>query len=248
MHAEETKIYYTLLIGSCTLFVLMSYFLRLIIREHRLIKSGRIARIGEDINAMEKERDRIALELHDDFASSLATLRMSVSNLVAPGDMNYDQLPAIKGEIDNMVHRMKNLAHELVPRELSRRGLHEALEILVDRLVVSSGIAVQFKNDSSDVDKDKSLHIYRIVQEVFNNALKHAEATKIRFEISRSDAKIHFTISDNGKGFNVKAEAAKAGRAGLSNMSARTQLMNGNMYITSSTNEGTTYEFEIPDK
>ena len=56
MHAEETKIYYSLLIGSCTLFVLLSYFLYLIIREHKLIKSGRLSRIREDINAMEKER------------------------------------------------------------------------------------------------------------------------------------------------------------------------------------------------
>ena len=248
MHAEETKIYYTLLIGSCTLFVLMAYFLHLIIREHRLIKSGRIARIGEDINAMEKERERIAFELHDDFASSLATLRMSVSNLVVPGDPNYDQLPAIKAEIDNMIHRMKNLAHEPVPRELSRRGLHKALQLLVDRVAGSSGITIQFNNGIGPVDKNKSLHIYRIVQEVFNNTLKHAEASLVRFDIRRSAGKIRFTISDNGKGFNVKAEAAKAGKAGLSNISARTQLMQGDMYITSVLNEGTTYEFEIPGK
>jgi signal transduction histidine kinase len=247
MHAEETKIYYTLLIGICTLFVLMTYFLHLIIREHRLIKSGRLARVREDINAIEKEKERIAFELHDDFASSLGTLRMNISNLIEPGERNYSRLPAIKAEIDDMMHRMKNLAHELVPRELSRRGLHKALEMLVDRVAGSSGIRIEFNSSIPEVEQNKSLHIYRIVQEIFNNALKYSEATLIRFEIRKSGGKIRFSISDNGKGFNVKA-AAKPGRAGLSNINARTQLMQGDMYITSDINKGTIYEFEIPDK
>ena len=248
MHAEETKIYYSLLIGSCTLFVLLSYFLYLIIREHKLIKSGRLSRIREDINAMEKERERIALELHDDFASSLAALRMNITRLIEPGDRNYDKLPAVKQEVDNMIQRMKHLAHELVPRELSRRGLSKALELLVARVSDSSGISIQFKNEVNDVDKKKALPVYRIVQEVFNNVLQHSGATLVSFDMWRSPGKIHFRISDNGKGFNVKMEAAKPGRAGLSNISDRTQLLQGDMYITSAANEGTTYEFEIPDK
>lgn len=248
MHAEETKIYYTLLIGSCTLFVLITYFMHLIIREHRLIKSGRLARIGEDINAMEKERERIALELHDDFASSLATLKMNVSRLIEPGDKNYDKLPVVKQEVDNIIHRMEHLAHELVPRELSRRGLPKALELLVAWVASSSGLSIQFNNDISDVDKKKSLHIYRIVQEVLNNVVKHSEANGVSFDIWKSRGKIRFKISDNGKGFNVKAQTARGGRAGLYNISARTQLLQGDMYITSAFGEGTTYEFEIPDK
>jgi signal transduction histidine kinase len=144
---------------------------------------------------------------------------------------------------------MKHMAHELMPRELARRGLPKALELLVARVAVSCGIAIQFNNDlSNNVDKKKSLHIYRIVQEVLNNVVKHSKATRVTFDIRRSRGKILLKISDNGKGFNVKAEAAKAGSTGLYNISARTRLLQGDIYITSATNEGATYEFEIPDK
>ena len=249
MHAEETKIYYALLIGIPALFVLMGYFLVMIVRYQRKIKAGRLERYGEDIDAMERDRERIALELHDDFASSLGALRMEVARLIGPGEKNYDKLPGIKQEIDNMVERMKDMAHELVPRELIRRGLSKTLELLVTRVAGSSGITIQFNNELiKDVDKKKSLHIYRIVQEVLNNVVKHSKATMVSFDIRRSRGKILFKISDNGKGFNIKAEAGKGGRAGLYNISARTQLLQGDMYITSATNEGATYEFEIPDK
>jgi signal transduction histidine kinase len=247
MYAEETKIYYALLIGIPVLLVLMTYFLVMIFRYHRKIKAGRLERIGEDMNAMERERDRIALDLHDDFASSLATLRMDVGRLIAPGEKNYDKVQDIKLQVDNMVDRMKRLANGLMPRELSRRGLRKALELLVARVATSSGIRIDYTNTLQGADKKKSLHIYRIVQEVLNNVARHSEATLVSFDIGRSRGKIHFKISDNGKGFNIKAGSAKGG-AGLYNISARTQLMQGNVYITSFVNEGTTYEFEIPDK
>jgi signal transduction histidine kinase len=230
-----------------TLFVLMAYFLVMIFRFHRQIKAIRLERYGEDIDALEKDRERIAFELHDDFASSLGTLRMEVARLIPPGEKNYDKLPGIKQEIDNMVERMKDMAHEMMPRELIRRGLSKALELLVARIGISSGITIQYTNDISETDKKKSLHIYRIVQEVLNNVVKHSNATLVSFDIRTGRGKIRFTISDNGKGFNVKAVAAKASGAGLYNISARIQLMQGDMYITSAPNEGTTYEFEIPD-
>jgi signal transduction histidine kinase len=248
MHAEETKIYYALLIGIVTLSVLMVYFLIMIFRFHKQIKAVRLERFGEDIDALEKDRERIAFELHDDFASSLGTLRMEVARLISPGEKNYDKLPGIKREIDSMVERMKDMAHEMMPRELTRRGISKALELLVARIRASSGINIQYTNDIGELDRKKSLHIYRIVQEVLNNVVKHSNATLTSFDIWRSDGKIYFRISDNGKGFNVKGQAARGSGAGLYNISARTQLMQGDMYITSAANEGATYEFEIPDK
>lgn len=248
MYAEETKIYYALLIGIPALSIMMTYFLIMSFRYHRKIKAARLERYGENIDAMEKDRERIASDLHDDFASSLATLRMEVARLISPGEKNYEKVHDIKQQVDEMMDRMKRMAHELMPRELTRRGLAETLELLVARVSGSSGINIRFNNNIDHVDKKKSLHIYRIVQEVLNNVIRHSQATFVLFEIGRSRGKIHFKISDNGKGFNVKSEAAKATGSGLYNISARTQLMQGDMYITSGVNKGTTYEFEIPDQ
>jgi signal transduction histidine kinase len=248
MHAEETKIYYALLIGIVTLVVLIVYFLIMIFRHHTQIKAVRLERYGEDIDALEKDRERIAFELHDDFASSLGTLRMEVARLISPGEKNYDKLPGIKKEIDSMVERMKDMAHEMMPRELTRRGLSKALELLVARIETSSGIIIQYTNDLSELDRKKSLHIYRIIQEVLNNVLKHADASFVELSLWRSGGKIHFIILDDGKGFDVKEQCARGNGAGLYNISARMQLMQGGMYITSEPNGGTIYEFEIPDK
>lgn len=248
MHADETKIYYALLIGIPTLFVLMVYFLVMIFRYHRQIKALRLEQYGQDIDALEKDRERIAFELHDDFASSLAMLRLDVARLIKPNEKNYNKLPPVKQQIDNMVGRMKDMAHQLMPRELGRRGLSDALEFLVDRMKVSSGITIKYSNRIDDVKREKSLHIYRIIQEVLNNAVKHSGATVVELNLWRSRGKIHFTISDNGKGFNVKSERMKGSGSGLYNISIRTQWMHGVMYITSVPEAGTRYEFEIPDK
>jgi len=248
MHAEETKIYYALLIGIPTLFVLMVYFLIMIFRYHRQIKAARLERYGEDIDALEMERERIASELHDDFASSLATLRMEVARLIPPGEKNHDKIPGIKQEVDSMVERMRDMAHELMPRELRRRGLSKALDFLIARIETSSGIGIQYRNDIGEVDRKKSLHIYRIIQEVINNVLRHSDASSVELNLWRSSGKIHFIISDDGKGFDVKEQSARGNGAGLYNISARMQLMQGRMYITSEPNSGTIYEFEIPDK
>jgi signal transduction histidine kinase len=197
------------------------------------------------MNAVEKDRERVASDLHDDLGSSLSAIKMDVGRLYEPGDKKFKELKNIELRIDELMERMKTVAHALMPGELKRKGLGRALELLVARLSESSGLTIQYTCTVDHFDPKNSIHIYRIAQEVLNNAAKHSNASLVNFTVWKSNGRIYLTISDNGTGFDVKA-ARKSKGYGLQNISARTQLMNGVIYLTSGKGKGVTYEIEIP--
>lgn len=247
MDPHETKIYYVLLIGITVLLSLMVFFVVTILRYHRKISFYRRQRIKENVNTLENERKRVAIDLHDDLGSSLSAIKLHLSRLSKRGDKNFKAVQEIGLQVDELMGRMKGVAHELMPRELVRSGLDRALQLLVARSTDSSGIPIEYSCSVDHFNRENSIHIYRIAQEVLNNAAKHSKATWIHFSISRRNGKILIKISDNGVGFNVKMTSGTGKGQGLHNISARTQLMNGTVYITSMKNQGVTYEIEIPE-
>lgn len=248
MDAHETKIYYALLIGMAVLLALIVFFIITTLRYHRKITASRMERINEDVNTLEKERERVAIDLHDDLGSSLSAIKLDLQGIGKSGDANSKELQNIALRIDGLMERMKEVAHELMPRELARKGLGRALQLLTARVAESSGIHIQYNCSVDHFDTKNSIHIYRIAQEVLNNAVKHSKATSINFSAWKSKGRIHLKISDNGIGFNVKTASRKSKGSGLHNISARTELMKGAIYLTSGINNGTIYEIEVPEK
>lgn len=247
MDANETKIYYALLIGIAVLLALIIFFIVTTLRYHRKIIASRRERISEDVNTLEKERERVAIDLHDDLGSSLSAIKLDLQGISKPGDANFKKVQNIGLQVDGLMERMKEVAHELMPRELRRKGLGRALQLLTARVADSGGITVQYSCTVDHFDRKNSIHIYRIAQEALNNAVKHSKATLVNFSVWKSKGRIHLKISDNGIGFNVKA-ARKSRGSGLHNIIARTELMKGVVYLTSEISKGAIYEIEVPEK
>src|SRR5437879_2775916 len=185
------------------------------------------------IQGQDEERKRIASDVHDNLGSLLATIKI-YSDLVVKnkGDENVDNL---NGQINRLIviliAEVRKIAHSLDSGTLTNFGLDAAIGQLCETITNSGKINVDSIIDVHQLPKDgeSSLNIYRIVQELFTNTLKHAQATKIRFEITQLNDEITIIYEDNGIGFDVEAASHKS--MGLQNIRSRVNRLNGELKI-----------------
>ena len=199
--------------------------------QNRLLKTS--------IEAQEKERDKIARELHDAVSSKLnvALLNISQINGIASGTEREDTIKNIQTMLRDVSETARTISHELMPPMIKKYGLKYALEDLQDSINMSGKIEMTTKNiDFLDVhDENKIMHIFRIVQELVNNTLKYASASHIHLGIESEMNKIKLTYSDDGLGFedsNVKLGM------GMENIISRVKILNGEKEFRSELNKG----------
>jgi two-component system, NarL family, sensor kinase len=189
----------------------------------------------------ERERRRIARELHDSLGQMLTGLKFK---LEAVHDLGVKE--ELKKLTDETIVELKHIINNLLPTVLADFGLEAGLRLLCERVKNYGNIEIVFvyeKNDESvEIPFKISIFLYRIVQEVLNNALKHAQATKINVSVDKFEDKVFLFIKDNGLGFNIDEEYEGNG---LRNIKERVSLLQGILEINSS-KEGTTVNIEIP--
>lgn len=180
------------------------------------------------ILTQEKERTRIAQDIHDGLISELNSIRLS----------KKEDEKAINSRLKTCIKTVRLISHDLMPPLIEETPIEELL-IKVIRNLEENG-TVEITNliyEESEIDASIKLQIVRIVQEVTTNIMKHAQATKIRFLLRITESRIALKIEDNGIGFNSN----KSNGLGLKNIMARTQLLNGIHKFKSVSNTGTTF-------
>jgi PAS domain S-box-containing protein len=202
------------------------------------------------ILSQETERRRIAAELHDSLGQNLfliknhAQLAFADETIAAPLRL---QLESISQLVSQTVSEIRQISHDLHPRQVDHLGLTRALEAMIDRAAQSSGVAIERKLDFADdvFSSDAASNLYRIVQESLNNILKHSGAKLARVELERDLREVLLHISDDGCGFDAGA-GKTAGGIGLRNMTERVHILGGRLKVDSQSNRGTRIEVTIP--
>jgi len=150
--------------------------------------------------------------------------------------------------VDKTITEVRNISHNLIPEELNF-GLFNALEDIANKINEAGGATVTTNIPDSirqlQLSRQNELSIYRIVQEVLNNMIKHANATLITLDMERTGNNLLLVIKDNGKGFDAAAINESKG-IGWKNISARVHLLNGDLNVRSERLSGTTIEISIP--
>lgn len=203
------------------------------------------------INAMlqgeEKERSRLAKDLHDGLGGALAGIRINLS-AYASGQADKEQsvqLNNVVGRIDDSISELRQIARNLMPEVLLKFGLETALRELCESINKPSlHIGFQAFNIEKTIPFPQQLSIYRIVQEMFANALRHAQATEILLQCSQNGNAFFLTIEDNGRGFDAQRIEGNTGM-GLSSIKNRVAYLKGEMEISSNLNEGTAINIEL---
>jgi len=167
-------------------------------------------------------------------------------NLVVSGENAATFKRAIT-QLDNTIVEMRRVAHSMMPEALLKFGLAEAIEDYCDGINESNTVKIKFTKIGivQPLEKSTEVTLYRIVQELCNNAIKHAQTQNIFIQLAKHDRGITLTVEDNGKGFDATKPAAFKGD-GLKNVQSRVDYLKGSCEIQSSPGNGTSFIIEIP--
>jgi PAS domain S-box-containing protein len=199
---------------------------------------------GRLIEAQEKERKRIARELHDDICQKLALLSLELAgtNGKAHGlsEDTEDWLRGIRERCSEIGHDVHDLSHQLHSSQLEYLGLVPAIRTFCRELAEKHIVEIDCREETvpRDLPLDVSLCLFRVAQEALHNALKYSGVKHFDVEVSCTAKQVQLLVSDDGAGFDVKAAKRKSG-LGFISMQERMNLVNGHFYVESRPGEGT---------
>jgi len=195
----------------------------------------------------QKERIRIARDLHDSIGQLLSVVKMNLSNLGPQyqKDANLDNTVAL---VDKTITEVRHISHNLIPEELNF-GLFAALEDMADKINQAGKttvvLAIPDEARAHQFEKSNELSIYRIVQEALSNIVKHAQATTIDLAVLQQPNGMIISIKDDGKGFDTGKIKTSSG-IGWKNIAARVNMLDGDLQVRSEKLTGTQIEITIP--
>ncbi len=195
------------------------------------------------LEAEEKERTRIAKDLHDGVGQMMSAARMNLSSFyntakIDDRDQNKSLVNIIQ-LVDDSCKEVRAVSHSMMPSALLNKGLPDALRELADK-ITNKHLSVSFYSEgfTERLSTTTETILFRVIQECINNSIKHAEASTLDISLINDNDGISVTIEDNGKGFVIDGEQTEEGM-GLSNIRSRIQFLKGTVDIDSSPGNGT---------
>ncbi len=221
------------------LILAVSYLIFLQTIQRKKLENLQAVVLGE-----EQERKRLAKDLHDGIGVLLTSIRMRLASFeekVDDQEAYHDSLE----QIDNACTEVRRVSHNLSPASLEKLGLEEALLDLVDQVKLSGDLEVKEEVSIAQglLKTEDEVLVYRIVQELINNTLKYAEASKIELSLLKEANELRLSFNDNGKGFDQ--QKVKPG-IGLKSIASRLDILKGKMNFNSQLGKGTHFEISIP--
>ncbi|WP_405411729.1 sensor histidine kinase [Maribacter sp. Asnod1-A12] len=215
-------------------------------RVDNLLKEQELVSIDAMIEGQEKERQHVANELHDDLGSLMATIKLHFGNV-----KGKDKDPALKQAqslLEEAYQKVRGIAHSKNSGVMSSQGLLPAVKKMAQVISETNALEVSVEDFGMGERMENSLELslFRTIQEIVANAIKHAEATKLSIQISQYEDNLNIIIEDNGKGFDrSKIDKSKTGM-GLTNIEKRIEHLEGNFTIDSVLGKGTSILIDIP--
>lgn len=225
------------------------------IRNH--LHESRLNVYNAMLQGEEKERGRLARDLHDGLGGMLASVKMKLSTVTEAMDGDEEGYSALEDlrsiivQLDSSAHELRRVSRNLMPDSLLNRGLEDALRDLCKGM---SQPHLQIDYQSSGLIETYGqpflVSVYRIVQELLNNAVKHSEADQVWVQCSQDCGNLYLSVEDNGKGFdptivNTGQQSASLRGMGLANIVNRTAFLNGQLEIDTSPGKGTSIHVQI---
>ncbi|CAM3276022.1 tetratricopeptide repeat-containing sensor histidine kinase [Aequorivita lipolytica] len=247
-----------ILIGSSIALLLIAFLIYWNFKNKRKVQSLKIAELEKDkqlltVDAMlkgqEEERGRIAKDLHDGLGGLLSGTKLSFinmkENLILTPE-NAVQFDKSLNMLDNTIVDLRKVAQNLMPEALVKFGLNEALRDYCNGIQSSSKITVNYQKIGVNrkLKNTAEVFVYRIIQELTNNAVKHSKASEIIVQLALSESKTSITVEDNGIGYDKSTLENKEG-SGLDNIAYRVHYLNGIIDTETSLNNGTSVNIEL---
>jgi signal transduction histidine kinase len=247
MDTHETTVYNGILITAMVLGGCIFAFAFYVIRQQRHFVRMLRLRFTYEINLLENERSRMSADLHDDVGPLLTIIKNHLSQMKAhdPHDALHRQKAS--GYLRELTKQMGEIAANLAPHSLQQKGLQFALtEFFSDQQEVCTQRLFLRYELKKEPAPEKALPVFRIIQELAHNCIKHSQAQTFYVHLRERKKKLYIFCKDDGIGFDIQAIREKQKGMGLGTLKSRTELLNGHMKFKSAPQKGTEYFFELP--
>lgn len=255
------NVYLLVFYGVLLLFIIVAAFLLFYIRnqnmvwkQRRELQETQITQQKELLNAVidsqEIERKRIGQDLHDEIGGTLSAIKLMLNSLRNKLDAAQEEVLADAKElIDKMIVDVRHISHDLSPPGLAVFGLFTTIEAFVNLINNTDQIKITLvhENDLEEVElpEKTSLALFRVLTQLVDNTLKHAQATEIKMLFGIQGTNLFIAYQDNGKGFDMEVLKQRSG-IGMQNIQSRLQMINAEYQIQSSVGNGFLVEIKYP--
>ncbi|MFY7653065.1 MAG: tetratricopeptide repeat protein [Chitinophagaceae bacterium] len=202
------------------------------------------------IEAEETERKRIAADLHDGVGQLFSAVKMNLQALIERVDITKqdDQFLAEKtmALVDESCKEVRVISHKMMPNFLLKSGIASDIRSFIEKIDEQT-LKIKFstKGFKDQMEFNEEVILYRVIQELINNVIKHAKANELQISLERNDSNITVSIIDNGKGFNYE-EGKNKGGLGLKNIAVRINYLKGTIAFSNNQPTGTKVQIHIP--
>ena len=253
------------LIGSLAALIIVSFLgyrnlrhRQQLAKQQDLLQQQRISELEKDkqlvaVDAMlqgqEEERSRLAKDLHDGLGGLLSGVKFSLSNMKDNLIITPDNMTVFERSLDMLdtsIKELRRVAHNMMPELLTKFGLDEALKEYCNTINTTNLLSVKYQSVGMDarIEKSSEIIIYRIIQELLNNIMKHAAATETIVQLIKEEGRLSVIVEDNGQGFDNNLQKNNKG-AGLTSIQSRVDYLKGQLEIHSEKDKGTLVNIEF---
>jgi two-component system, NarL family, sensor kinase len=242
----EEEVFDAVLISAIIVALIIIFFIISITREHKKVLNWQQARIAAEINTLENERKRIADDLHDELGPLLSAIKLQINHLEPVDETEVAVLEKSSEQIDSIIQRFREISYDLLPNTLVRKGLIKATEEFISKLKPLHPLDISFTHCEFTLLPEREINLYRILQEIIHNTVKHARATALSISIQKNNKMLLLKTKDDGIGFNYSEKTQIARGLGLLSIQSRVELLGGQLLVTSQPGAGTIFEIEMP--
>ena len=221
-------------------------------KTEKILKEQELASIDAMLAGQEKERQRLANDLHDSLGGTLATVKLHFEHLKNNRDNpKADNVEELYAKTDNLLNeayqKVRTIAHEKNSGVMANQGLLPAIKNLAKKVSYGNHLTIDIQDYGLEqrLDNHIEITIFRIIQELITNIIKHANATEIQISLTNHDAMLNIIVEDNGKGFDAKKLPQKEGM-GLATIEKRIEHLEGSFEIDATPGKGTNIIINIP--
>ncbi|MNE37676.1 Signal transduction histidine-protein kinase/phosphatase DegS [compost metagenome] len=251
MDPKEKELYLAIIVAIVLFSIIIIYFITSLILYQRRFIALQKERINAEINTLENERRRVASELHDGIGPLVSSVKLYINSIDVTTE-DEETIYKAGAHIDDIMQNIRQISNNLMPNTLVRKGLDAAITEFISKVDNQNNVKINYtcEVETLSLDKDMEINIFRIIQEIVNNTIKHSGASQLVIKIKKENHQLLIQTRDNGKGFdfdNMKnKDVSKDGGLGLKNLESRVEVMGGHLFQKSSPNQGIAYLFEIP--
>lgn len=214
-----------------------------------LEKDKQLLAVDAMLKGQEDERNRIAKDLHDGLGGMLSGVKMSFTTMKENMIMSAENVGVFEhsiAQLDSTISELRKIAHNLMPEALVRFGLNDAIKDFCTSIMSATHIDIFYENlgEARNLDNTANTYIYRIIQELVNNAIKHGNPKQILVQMTTTPNKILLTVEDDGKGMDANKMAISKG-IGIINIQHRVNYFKGNVVFENKNPQGTVVNIEL---